>query len=242
MVNSHPVSNRSRRYLLQELESKTSITNCMKNRYVALANQNFSNNFTGKGESMDTIVATANSFSADITNTGTVPVNIALIPGHYPTLGITNTGTDPVVSTVNFTNLSELQNAGITVQAIMDDGTQPVTGGTIVCNASDPAFTIRSFLEYIKTFDMVVSQVSLRSPAGNVAVYDNKLKLSRSNPFFRTEEIPVKTNQFFSVNQYQDFRIDISMMGTGLKLTKDLVMILTIPPNSTVGVDFYFAN
>jgi len=25
-------------------------------------------------------------------------------------------------------------------------------------------------------------------------------------------------------------------------LTKDLVVILTIPPKSTVGVDFYFAN
>ena len=33
---------------------------------------------------MNAVVATANSFGADITNTGTVPVNIALIPGHYP--------------------------------------------------------------------------------------------------------------------------------------------------------------
>jgi len=212
----------------------------MKTNVLRLAESNLSNNFKGKGESMEAIVATANSFSADITNTATVPVNIALIPGHYPVVGIGLDGSDKPIP--HYHNLAELQKAGITVQAILDDGEQAVTGGNITCNASDPAFSIRSFLEYIKTFDMVVSQVSLRSPLGNVAVYDNKLKLSRSNPFFRTEEIPVKTNQFFSVNQYQDFRIDISMLGTGLKLTKDLVVILTIPPKSTVGVDFYFAN
>jgi hypothetical protein len=208
----------------------------MKREILKSAQKNLSNNF--KGKTMDTVTATANSFSADITNGSSQPVNIALIPGHYPTLGMT-TGTPDIP---HYHNLAELAKAGIAVNAILDDGDQSVSGGTLTCAPADPAYSIRSFLEYIKSFEMLVSQISLRSPAGNVNVYNNKLKFSKSNPFNRTEEIPVKTNQFFDVRQYQDFRIDISMLGTGLKLTKDLVAILTIPANSTVGVDFYFAN
>lgn len=216
----------------------------MSNKYLTLAEKKLSNNFNGKGErSMNTQVATANSFSVDITNSGNVPVNIALVPGHYPVIGIDPLSATPGTPNLHYHSLVELQKAGITVQAVMDDGDQTVSGGgTLTCNPSDPAYSVRSFLEYIKTFEMAVTSMSLRSPTGSVQAYDNKLKLSRSNPFFRTEEIPVKTNQFFSVNQYQDSRIDISMLGTGLSLTKDLVMILTIPPTSTVGVDFYFGN
>lgn len=212
------------------------------NKIVALAEKNLSNNFLGKGESsMNTVVATANSFSVDISNNGTVPINIALVPGHYPVTGVSVDSLS--VPSLHYHNISELSKAGIAVQAVMDDGDQVIAGaGTITCNPLDPTYTVRSFLEYIKTFSMVVSQISLRSPLGTPVVFNNTLKLSRSNPFFRTEEIPVKTGQFFNVMQVQDNRIDISMLGTGLELTKDLVMILTIPAKSTIGVDLMFAN
>lgn len=211
-----------------------------KSKVLELAEKNLSNNFKGKGEKkMDTLLATANSFGVNITNGGTNPVNIALIPGHYPILGLDTSGATPLV---HYHELVELTKAGIAVGAILDDGDQPITGGTLTCLPIDPAFTIRSFMEYIKSYDMIVSRLDIRSDTGNVAVYQNKLKISKTNPFNRTEEVPIKTGQFFSINQYQDNRIEINMLGTGLTISKDLMMILTIPANATVGVDLYFAN
>ena len=207
--------------------------------FVELAERNLSNNFNGKEREMNVLSATANAFGVNIVNSGTTPVNIALIPGHYPVLGMTS-GTTP---SLHYHNLFELNNVGHMVQAVLDDGDQTVTGGGVVtCSSTDPTYTVRSFLEYIKTFNMALAQIDLRSPTGNVQVYDNKIKFTRTNPFFRAEEVPVRTSRFFSPNQYQDNRIEISMIGTEAVLAKDLLVVLTIPPNSTVGVDMYFTN
>ena len=204
--------------------------------FVELAERNLSNNFNGKGSSMNVLTATANNFGVNISNTGSSPVNIALIPGHYRTLGMLG-------GVPHWHDLTEINKAGVAVQAIMDDGSQDLAGGnTITCNPTDPTYSIRSFLEYINTFDMSLARIDLRNPGGNVEVFTNKIKFSRSNPFFRTEEIPVRTNQFFRTDQYQDNRIEISMAGTDAVLTKDLVVIVTIPPNTILGVDFYFFN
>ena len=213
-----------------------------KSEVLTLASKNLSNNFKGqKEEIMSTLAATANKFRADIANTGTSAVNIAIIPGHYRVDGIGMLGgTEPFI---HYHDLTELKKAGIIVQAVLDDGDQTVTGGgTVTCTPSDPAFSIRSFLEYIKFNPMLVQQMSIRSPKGDVGVYANNLKLSKTNPFNRTEEIPISLERFFSVEQYQDTRIDFSMIETGLAISQDLMMILTIPANSSLGIDLYFAN
>lgn len=208
--------------------------------YLDLAEKNLSNNFTGKGEKkMSTIAATANMFKVDIANTGTTAVNVAIIPGHYPTLQVL--GVDPAVLVSN--SVSELVNAGQNVQAVLSSEPTTLTGGgTLTCSASDPAYTIESFLNYIKTNPMAVGQMRIRANTGNVSVFNNKFKFQKTNPFNQPEQIPINISKFFSTMQYQDGMIDIPMAETGLILDDSLLMIVTIPGNTSMGIDFTFLN
>jgi len=202
--------------------------------YVDLANRNLTNNFTG-GESMTNVIsATADKFSLNITNNSGTPVNVAVIPGHYPTAVADSSGN------IKYSSVAELNKDGIPVQFVAADGDTTNGGITLTCSPVRPEKTISAFLNYIKTNPKGVAQISLRSPSGNVSVYQNTIQLQKTNPFNQPERIPISTDQFFSPTQYQDTRIDIDMLAASLNLDDTLLMFLTVPANSTVGIDFIF--
>jgi len=203
--------------------------------YVDLANRNLTNNFTG-GKSMTNVIsATADKFGMNIVNNGATPVNVAIIPGHYPIAAV-------LFNRVVFNSVYELRKDGIPVEFVAADGTTTSGEQSITCMPTRPEKTIAAFLNYIKTNPKGVAQISLRSPSGNVSVYQNTIQLQKTNPFNQPERIPISTDMFFSPMQYQDTRVDIDMLSAGLNLDDTLLMFITLPANATLGIDFVFTS
>ena len=216
----------------------------MKNKYLTLASKNLSNNFTG-GQGMSNSIsditnAISNKFGVQITSTATTPISVAVLPSYYKTLGIDTAGT-PAVSTPHYHNKADLTNAGIMVDAIIDDGTWALgdpPAGNVTIFSTDPSKKIRDFLEHIKHYTRSLSKIMIHS--SNIAAYRNSIKLQMPNPFNDSQRVPIDLNQYFDPSQYQDDKIILDFSGIDLAVTPDLLMLMTIPAQSTVVMDMFF--
>ena len=215
----------------------------MKNKYLTLASKNLSNNFLG-GQNMGSVetlvTAISNKFGMTITSTSATPRVIALLPSYYKTLGTKDIGTSTDPNwTPHYHNKQALIDAGIFVDAIVDDDTWTFDGdtGNLTIYSVDPNKKIRDFLEYIKSYPHLIVGMTIHSP--NIKTYEGILKLQRPNPFNDSARVPVDLNQYFKTNQYQDNKIDIDLSGISLELTPDLLLLMTIPASTTVTVDFF---
>ncbi len=208
----------------------------MKKRILNNANKVLTNNFTGKMSIIQNVgIATQNKFRGNIQNThATSAATVALLPGHYPTAGVSGT-------TIHYHDKSELTKAGIVVDAIWDDATVSFASdtGNIVMSPADPTFTIRSFRKYIELNPMIVTSMTIH--ANDVDAYGGNLKLKKTNPFNVPAEIPVELDKFFSTEQYQDNKIDIDFSGDEVEISDDVLMLLVVPAACTVGVTMRFA-
>ena len=213
----------------------------MSNRFLKLANKNLSNNFTG-GQNMNNVqdlsAAIANKFSVTITSTANRSIMVALLPSYYKTLGIdfdTATGS----ATPHYHNKQALLDAGIKVDAIIDDAQFDLDNGIgdVTIYSSDPSQKIRDYLEHVKYYTRSISKILIHS--ANPAAYRGNIQLQVPNPFFQSAQMPMDMNQFFSLMQFQDNRIDIDLSGVNLAITPDLLFMIPIPANSTVTIDLF---
>jgi len=217
----------------------------MRNKFLSLAEKNLTNNFIG-GKKMaatgNLADAFQNKFSLKITTTATTPRVIAILPSYFKTLGIGMEGS-PAVPVPHYHNKQAFVDAGIYVDAIVDDATWVFDGdtGNISVSATEPTKRIRDFLEHIKSFTYTVNRMTIHSP--NIDAYNRSLKFQQPNPFNDAQRIPLDLNQFFSVEQYQDSKIDLdfsNVVGGGWQLTPDLLLLMTVPANANVTIDFFF--
>jgi len=218
----------------------------MKNNYLQLANKNLSNNFNGEkimsNSISDLTSAIANKFGVTITSTAPTAKLVAVLPSYFKTMGISMDGVLPdgiTGATPHYHNRQALLDAGIMVDAVIDDATWALDGGgNITIYGTDPSKKIRDFLEYIKYYTRSLSKVLIHSP--NIATYRGSLRLQQPNPYYDSQRMPIDLNQYFRVDQYQDDKIELDFTGIDLAVTPDLLMLIPIPANSTVSVDFFF--
>jgi len=215
----------------------------MKNNYLQLANKNLSNNFTGESIMSNSISdltsAIANKFGVTMTSAATTPKLVAVLPSYYKTLGIT-VGASDVPQVLHYHNKQALIDAGIIVDAVIDDDTWALDGGAgnFTAYSTDPSKKIRDFLEYIKFYTRSLDKILIHS--ANIATYRNSIRLQQPNPYYDSQRMPIDLNQYFRVDQYQDDKIELDFTGIDLQVTPDLLLLLPIPANSTVSIDFFF--
>ena len=211
-----------------------------KNKFQELARRNLSNNFIGEKNMSATAnlaAAISNKFGVTITNEANVPITVAILPAHYRTLGIAS-------GVQHYHNITEMNGAGALVNAVIDEGTWTMTGandttiGTIRVNSTTPTRTVGNFLEYIKHYPQMLAKLLISSK--NTDAFTNSIDVSYVNPFNSAERRPIDMNQYFSLAQYQDTRIDLSFDGVDFPFTPDLLMTIVIPANTTVTLDMFF--
>lgn len=220
--------------------------------YLKRSQQILTNNFNGQNNTIMSIQnATQNKFKANIKNSATnKSATIALLPGHYDTIGVVTTlsqadatpfAVSNIVSTVHYHNLTELTCAGVVAHTVLDDveATEVAYGnGYIIMTAADSAYTINSFRRYIERNPMILKSMTLHS--STTTAYEGNLKIQKTNPFNRPTEIAVELDKFFLTDQFQDGKIDIPMEADNLELSDDVLMLLIVPAGVTVGVTFRF--
>lgn len=212
---------------------------------------NLTNNFNTVN-TMETVQgATQNKFRANIQNSSsTHSATVALLPGHYDTLGIINTitqaATEPyavsaVTSAIHYHSTTELACAGVTANTVLDDVSATEVsyqGGYVIMTAADSAYTINSFRRYIERNPMILKSMTIHS--STTTAFEGNLKIQKTNPFNRPAEIPIELDKFFSVNQMQDGKIDVDFSKDNLELSDDVLMLLVVPASTTLGVTFRF--
>lgn len=213
---------------------------------------NLTNNFK-KDNTMNTVQgATQNKFRANIQNSSsTHAATIALLPGHYDTLGIINgeieqSATEPyavtkITSTVHYHSTTELTCAGVVAHTVLDDVSATEVsyqGGYIIMTAADSAYTINNFRRYIERNPMILKSMTIHS--STTTAFEGNLKIQKTNPFNRPAEIPIELDKFFSTMQMQDGKIDIDFSKDNLEISDDVLMLLVVPASTTLGVTFRF--
>ncbi|MDR1458712.1 MAG: hypothetical protein LBI60_00635 [Bacteroidales bacterium] len=194
---------------------------------------------------MATIVnALDNRFSSYIKNTHTSKAAILVIfPGHYPTIGLDVKKEGANVTDVkwHYHDLTELNSAGFSVTTVLDEATVafPDNVGSVVMSSADPMFSIRSFRNYVNNSQQVMTSITIHSD--NPAAYNGSLRLQKTNPYNRPQEIPVELDRFFDTSQYQDNKIDIDLSGNEIIASNDFLMTLVIPPGASIGLTLRFA-
>jgi hypothetical protein len=213
----------------------------MKAKFLKRVNNTLTNNFMGS-TTQNIGIAVQNNYRANINNLNTQAITVALLPGHYPTIGIDKTPASGALTDVklHYHDTVELAKAGVSVTTILDDATvMGPSDQNIVMGAADPAFSIRSFREYVKLNPLMITSMTIHS--SNPDAYGGKLRLQKTNPFNRPSEIPVELDKFFNVDQYQDGKINIDFTGSEVEIADDVLMLLVIPAQCNVGVTFRFA-
>jgi hypothetical protein len=208
------------------------------------------NNFTG-GKNMGASNATQNKFKANINNTSsTHACTVALLPGHYDTIGVISTvtqaTTEPyavsaITNKIHYHDTSELTCAGVVCNTVLDDvdATEvSYQGGYIIMTPFDSAYTINSFRRYVMHNPMILKSMTLHS--ASTSAYEGNLKIQKTNPFNRPAEIPIELDKFFDTKQFQDGKIDIDFSEDNLEIADDVLMLLVVPASVSVGVTFRF--
>ena len=218
----------------------------MSNPILQLANKNLSNNFTGDNNMNSSIAdltaAIGNKFGMTVKSTASTNTLIGVLPSYFKTLGLDASG--PALQ-LHYHNRQALLDAGIRVDAIVDDGQWNFDGvaagwsdGDVTIYGTDPSKKIRDFLEYIKYYTRSIDKILIHSP--NIAAYQGSLRLQQPNPYYDSQRMPLDLNQYFRVDQYQDNKIELDFSGITLDVTPDLLMLVPVPANSTVSIDFFF--
>ena len=209
----------------------------MDNKYLKLASKNFSNNFIGGNNMSDSIgdlsSAIANKFGLTITSTAARTILVGVLPSYHKTLGIAS-------GALHYHNKQSLIDAGIMVDAIVDDGVWQLDNneGQLTVYGTDPAKKIRDFLEHIKYYTRSLSRIIVHSH--NIAAFRGSFRLQQPNPYYDSQRMPIDLNQYFRVDQYQDNKIELDFSGIELAVTPDLLLLVPVPANSSVSLDFFF--
>jgi hypothetical protein len=178
------------------------------------------------------VAAISNKFGFTVTSESTTPINLAVIPAYYDTLGLAS-------GALHYHNVAALNNAGAQVQAVIDEGTWPLPDDSnITIHSTDTTKPVRDLLAYLKHYPQYLGKMIIHS--ANQQAYNNALKVSYANPFNDAERKPIDLNQYFDVDQFQDGKIVLDFSGVDFPVTPDLLMTMVIPAQSTVTVDLFF--
>ena len=172
-------------------------------------------------------------FAFKIVNSSGARKIVAFIPGNYRTLGVT-TDKDTGISTTHYHNVAEMVAAGFAVDAILDDAT--ITTG-VVASAIDSKFTIRHFLEYLKSGNVeVIDKITVQ--ADDKSVYESQITVSESSPFGKNAESTINLTDYFGTSQFQDKKIVIDNIP--IQATDNTIMTMPIDTGREVIITLNF--
>lgn len=176
-------------------------------------------------------------FSLTIENTGETAQAVAIIPGHYDTSSfVLDAGAGTV--TKSMSNPDELNKAGYSIDAVVDDGTYTTEKGKLKFVATDPTKSIRSLLDFIRTNPRALK--GLRLMANDKSAFNTIVSVSASSPFSRPAMKDIHLNNFFRASQYQPDIIEIDFTKKELEIADITLMIANIQPNSWIEFTLKF--
>ena len=223
----------------------------MKKSYIMKnINRRLSNRFDGSAESInvnfsDKNIAQGiqNHMTIIVQNLNSVyPLPFALIPANFDTLRISATTTEDsgiytTAITKAYNDVTEMRNAGFTVDGVACDGglnNGAKTGEDEVsyaCSSADPSRSIKKFLDYIKLNPVRLASMEVVSSDNNS--FDTNMMLTYVNPFFKNAEQNVDLSVFFSLYQQASDRIRMDFNGQ-VELNDLSLFTATIQPSTTM--------
>ncbi len=172
-------------------------------------------------------------FAFKLTNASGSTKKVALIPGNYRTLGV-DANKEDAPATTHYHNVAEMVLAGFDVDAILDDGT---IATSVVGSPIDAKFTIRHFLEYLKSGNVEVIK-SITIQADDKSAYESQITVSESSPFGRNAESTINLTDYFGVSQFQDKKIVID--NVPIQATDNTILIMPIDTGRELIITYNF--
>ena len=180
-------------------------------------------------------------FSFKIVNGTGSTQNIALLPGTFKVDGITQVedGTSGVTSSIkpHYHDKTEIAKV-FSVDQVLDDGVIDATSDDLTVTAVDSRFTVRHFLEYIKTNVEILKQITIQ--ADDKSAYEKQLTIGKSSPLTKNGEQTINLTDYFETSQFQDKKIVIADLE--MEVCDDTVMILPVDTGRTLTITFMFKD
>lgn len=211
------------------------------------------NYFNKKMESVDMAIMPKFQFSVRNSSQSRA-VRVALLAAFFETKALAVTKANDVVTGVSLHNhdVSRLKNAGFNINTVLDDATVSIesvlnlTSGTdngeIIMSASDPAYTINDFRNYIKTNPRYVKELTIVS--SSTAAFGGVLERTVCDVFGKEKVQQIELKRFYktSENQNVDDRITIPFADKEMELSDISLLVAIIPANCQMDFTFRFAE
>lgn len=218
---------------------------------VEASKKTLSNYFTGKtmnrNYAQGSVQSVSNGlgrrFKIKMKNHGTSARRVAITPAYFDVSGFEISGETVVYHRHNIT---EIVNAGFNVDAIIDDNTTLTSKGVELSFASSNAkYSIRAFLDFIRTNPMSLKELRIISKNGTATAeaFSSEMEISTAEPFNGAGVQSIDLAEFFDAYQNQNDRIKISFTDKKVILDDQLIWIVNLPASADLEItmDLEFA-
>lgn len=210
----------------------------MKTEILQRSKKVLTNNFTG-GKKMAIPTAQkaiGDKFGFKIQNKAATAKKIGIIPAPYiPRDGYDIDLTAPGSVTRHMHDTTELVAAGVSVDAILDDG---IIMDNVTVTAAKSTSNVRNFLEYIKTNPTPLKEMLIVS--SDASAFNGELELRKVSPFTLGAPQTIELNKFYDPYQQADDRVTVSFAENELELADDLFMGIIVPAGATLDITLRF--
>ena len=189
---------------------------------------------------------TGKKYALTIENTGSAEKNVAIFPAYFDTLGAVSNNDDKLV--LHNANAQAIKDAGFNCDVVIDDYNAVVaeiltseTGDKVKSSTAGmstlayegikvtpviPNFTVRSFLQFIRTKAVKVRTLQIQT-LSSVNILDKTLTVAQVSPMQKNGEDYIPLRKGYTPSQYDPTSIELK--GLNLNLNDEVLAILPIP-------------
>lgn len=184
-------------------------------------------------------------FTLDITGNEDADKKLCLLPGIYSTLRLIQ---DPSSkdAVLNYSDPTNLNNAGYGCDQVADDGGLPVKDGVKI-EAVGRA-KMRDFLNSVQRVGLECTEiVIMNKDTTNSSIFDTQIELAKTVLGARGGMDFITLQKYISVNAYDRNKITIDLSGLdengkkkSLIFSPEVYMAMTVPQNAHFSIQFTF--